>query len=97
MKFVKVLTIWDTVSCIKNSSSYFEEDKYFISADQIFLYKRNSKWHAPKGYCFVKPIQSNNKFSTEHERPLIGVIKYVDKDLLKNGINTLANIFNFLS
>ena len=70
----------------KNSRAFMDDDHYFIEDDQIFLYKRNGKWNAPKGYCFVKPIQSNNKFSTEHERPLIGVIKYVDKDLLKNGI-----------
>jgi hypothetical protein len=70
----------------KNSSSYFEEDKYFITADQIFLYKRNSKWHALKGFCFVKPLKSNDKFNTDKERPLIGVIKYTDKALEKNGI-----------
>jgi hypothetical protein len=70
----------------KNSKSFIDEDHYFIQDDQIFLYKRNGKWNAPKGYCFVKPIKSNDNFSTEHERPLIGVIKYVDKSLLKNGI-----------
>lgn len=70
----------------KNSTSFINEDHYFIQDDQIFLYKRNGKWNAPKGYCFVKPIQSNDKFSTEHERPLVGIIKYVDKNLLKNGI-----------
>ena len=48
--------------------------------DQIFLYKRNNKWHAPKGYCFVKPIQSNN-ILLEKEVPLRGIIKYVDKEL----------------
>lgn len=70
----------------KNSSSYFEEDKYFITTDQIFLYKRKNKWHAPKGFCFVKPLKSKNKFDTNNERPLVGVVKYVDKALEKNGI-----------
>lgn len=70
----------------KNSSSYFEEDKYFITADQIFLYKRKDKWHALKGFCFVKPLKSNDKFTTDQERPLIGIIKYTDKALEKNGI-----------
>jgi len=58
----------------RNSSSYFKEDKYIISQDQIFLY--NSK--ATPGYSFVKPIKSINKFDVDVERPLVGVIKYSD-------------------
>jgi len=63
----------------RNSKSYYKEDQYFVYKDQIFLYKRNGKWHAPKGYCFVKPIESNNII--EKEIPLRGIIKYVDKEL----------------
>ena len=70
----------------KNSSSFLSEDKYFVDVDQIFLYKRNKQWQAPKGYCFVKPIQSIDKFDPNPERPLIGIIKFVDKELQKNGI-----------
>lgn len=70
----------------KNSSSFFEEDKYFITDEQIFLYKRDNKWHAPKGFCFVKPLKSKDKFDTNNERPLIGIIKYADKDLIKDNI-----------
>ena len=44
----------------KNSRSYYMEDKYFVSPDQIFLYKKNNEWHTLEGYCFVKPIVSNN-------------------------------------
>jgi hypothetical protein len=70
----------------RNGRAFLEEDKYFVDAEQIFLYKRNKLWRAPKGYCFVKPIESIDKFDTNPERPLIGVIKFVDKDLQKNGI-----------
>jgi hypothetical protein len=63
----------------KNSRSYYKEDEYFVSLDQIFLYKRNKKWQAPKGFCFVKPIKSNDII--EKEVPLRGIIKYVDKEL----------------
>jgi hypothetical protein len=69
-----------------NSKSYFNEDTYFVDSSQIFLYKRNGEWYAPKNYCFVKPIQSNNIFSTDFETPLTGVVKYLDKSLAKNGI-----------
>ena len=40
----------------------------------------NNKWNAPKGYCFIKPIKSNNII--EKEVPLRGIIKYVDKQLI---------------
>ena len=71
---------YDVRGIERNSRSYWEENKYFVKSDQIFLYKRNNKWQAPKGYCFVKPIQSNN-ILLEKEVPLRGVMKYVDKEL----------------
>jgi len=62
----------------KNSRSYFNESTYFINHDQIFLYKRNEKWIAPKGYCFVKPLKAIDQFNIESEKPLQGVVKYSD-------------------
>ena len=61
----------------KNSRSYWKENKYLISEDQIFLYKQGS-WKAMPGYSFIKPLKAINKYNTEDERPLIGVIKYSD-------------------
>jgi hypothetical protein len=69
----------------KNSRSYYMEDKYFVSPDQIFLYKKNNEWHTPEGYCFVKPIVSNNILLNDKEVPFKGIVKYVDKKL--SGIN----------
>ena len=71
----------------KNSRSYFQEDKYFCYYDQIFLYKRNGKWHTPPGFCFVKPIHSLNSFTTDKEEPLTGVLKHVGSDLRSFGLN----------
>ena len=62
----------------KNSRSYFNESTYLINKDQIFLYKRYWEWKAPKGYCFVKPLKSIDKFNIESEKPLQGIIKYSD-------------------
>jgi len=61
----------------RNSRSYWKEDKYIISEDQIYLYKRKD-WVAMPGYSFVQPIKCNNKLSVETEQPLVGVIKYTD-------------------
>ena len=70
---------WYNVKGIeKNSRAYFDENTYFINHDQIFLYKRDKKWIAPKGYCFVKPLKAIDKFNTESEKPLQGVVKYSD-------------------
>jgi len=71
---------WHNVKGIeKNSRSYFNESTYFITPDQIFLYKRNDKWIAPKGYCFVKPLKElNDQFNIKLERPFIGIVKYSD-------------------
>ena len=70
---------WHDVKGVeKNSRSYFDENTYLITQDQIFLYKRFWEWQAPKGYCFVKPLKAINKFNIESERPLIGIVKYSD-------------------
>tara|TARA_R100000697_G_scaffold70367_1_gene82868 strand:+ start:509 stop:1099 length:591 start_codon:yes stop_codon:yes gene_type:complete len=70
---------WHNVKGIeKNSRSYFDENTYFINNDQIFLYKRNKDWIAPKGYCFVKPLKAVDKFNIDQEKPLQGVVKYSD-------------------
>ena len=61
----------------KNSKSYWKDNKYIISQDQIYLYKHKN-WIAMPGYSFVKPLKAINKYNTEDERPLIGVIKYSD-------------------
>jgi len=70
---------WHNVKGVeKNSRSFFNEDTYFISDDQIFLYKRNDKWIAPKGYCFVMPLKAQNPFNIDMEKPLQGIVKYSD-------------------
>jgi hypothetical protein len=58
----------------KNSRSYWKEDKYLVSEDQIFLY--NNK--AMPGFSFVKPLEAIDNFNIKCERPLVGVIKYSD-------------------
>jgi hypothetical protein len=70
---------WHNVKGVeKNSKSYFNESTYFIGKDQIFLYKRNKNWFAPKGYCFVKPLKAVDQFNIESEKPLQGIVKYSD-------------------
>ena len=70
---------WHNVKGIeKNSRSFFDENTYLINQDQIFLYKRNDTWNAPKGYCFVKPLKAIDQCNIESEKPLQGIVKYSD-------------------
>ena len=62
----------------KNSRSYFNEKTYLINFDQIFLYKRDKDWIAPKGYCFIQPIKETDQFNVKTEKSLVGVVKYSD-------------------
>jgi len=66
----------------QNSKNYINDKTYAIKEDQIFAYKRNNKWKPLDGYCFVKPIQSYDKLSTNKEQPLIGIMKYKDNTLI---------------
>ena len=66
----------------RNSRSYWKDDKYLISGEQIYLYKRKD-WIAMPGFSFIKPLEATNKFNVESERPLIGVIKYSDNTFNK--------------
>ena len=61
----------------RNSRSYWKEDKYLITEDQIFLYKQK-EYKAMPGFSFIKPLKAINNFNIENERPLIGVVKYSD-------------------
>jgi hypothetical protein len=70
----------------KNSRAYFNEDTYFINDDQIFLYKRDDEWIAPKGYCFVMPLKAVDQFNIESEKPLQGIVKYSDGTVKVNDL-----------
>ena len=66
----------------RNSSSYFKDDLYFASIDQIYMY--NDKCHL--NYCFVKPILSNNNLDVIKEQPNVGIVKYTNSSLEVVGI-----------
>ena len=71
----------------KNSRSYFNESTYFITQDQIFLYKRDGEWKAPKGYCFIKPLkETDDPLNVNIEKPLIGIVKYSDGTVEENDL-----------
>ena len=72
----------------KNSKSYIDENTYCVKEDQIYSYNRNNQgWKTLNGFCFVKPIKSNNNFNTEKEKVLVGIMKYMDPLLKEYNIS----------
>ena len=73
----------------KNSRSYFNENTYLVKLDQIFLYKRNDKWKATDGYCFVQPIKQRNSLDVETEEQCVCIVKYTDD------VNEIGDLVGF--
>ncbi len=63
----------------KNSKSYYEDNMFFVAPDQIFAFKPNKEWISLDDFCFIKPIENNDKFSLDKEKPLVGILKYFNK------------------
>ena len=54
------------------------------------LVEKYNQWEAADGFCFVKPIKSNDELNIIKERPLIGIMKYTNKDLPNINNNDLV-------
>jgi len=61
-----------------NSRSYYKENQYFLSLDQMYMYNNGVEWRALNGYCFVKPLINKDILDQEKEIPLMGIVKYSD-------------------
>jgi len=66
----------------KNSSTFFKDDLYFVSPEQIYMY--NLKPHL--NYCFVKPLKNQNLLENRKEQPNVGIVKYSNNALEAVGI-----------
>lgn len=78
---------YDMKGKAKNSRSYYDEDLYFVSIDQIYLYGKPGKWKSFGDRCFIQPIKNNDNLSLEKERKLIGILKYGNSSLNELKIN----------
>ena len=65
-----------------NSGTYFKEDLYFCSAEQIYMY--NLKPHL--NYCFIKPLKNQSFLENRKEQPNVGIVKYSNSYLEALGI-----------
>ena len=74
----------------KNSRGYIDENTYLAQESQIFLYKRNNKWKAIDGYCFVQPIKQRDNLSKDKEENCVGIVKYTD------GVYSIDDLVGFM-
>ena len=65
----------------KKSKSFYKDNLYFVSPNQIYAYKRTTQWKALKGFNFIQPLKENNMFSINKEKPLVGILKFKDPNL----------------
>ena len=66
----------------RNSSTYFKDDLYFVSLEQIYMY--NLKSHL--NYCFIKPLKNQEFLNNRKEQPNVGIVRYTNKTLEALGI-----------
>ena len=66
-----------------DSSSYFMDNKYFVYPDQIFMYRQSTEWKPIDNFCFVKPLENDDMFSSLNEIEHVGIVKYVDNKHIK--------------
>ena len=76
----------------RNSSTYFKDDLYFVSPEQIYMY--NLKPYL--NYCFVKPLKNQSFLNNRKEQPNVGIVKYTNKTLEALGI-TSGTLITFTS
>tara|TARA_R100000742_G_C4255360_1_gene73320 strand:+ start:193 stop:801 length:609 start_codon:yes stop_codon:yes gene_type:complete len=70
-----------------DSRSYFKDNLYFVSVDQIYLYKNNNKWKSFGDRCFIKPIKNNDHLRNKKEEPYTGIVKISNDKLETSNIN----------
>jgi len=76
-------TFYDMKGEKKKSRSFFKDNLYFCSIDQIYLYKNSNGWNSFGDRCFVKPIKSKDNLTVDKEASLIGILKYGNSSLDK--------------
>ena len=80
-------TFYDTRGVKKVSRSWFKEDLYFVSLDQIYLYKHNNHWNTFNDRCFIQPIKNNDDKIVDKEEKIKGILKYGNPYLKNLDIN----------
>tara|TARA_R100000742_G_C4271732_1_gene90748 strand:- start:496 stop:1185 length:690 start_codon:yes stop_codon:yes gene_type:complete len=69
----------------KNSKSYFKDNLFFCSPDQLYLYK-DKEWNTFNDRCFIKPIKTDSIYTNKHFESNLGILYYSNEYLKNNNI-----------
>ena len=83
-------TFYDMKGRKKKSRSYFKDNLYFCSIDQIYLYKNKNGYHSFGDRCFIQPIKDKSDLTLDKEQKLAGILKYGNSCLNKRLILILV-------
>ena len=72
----------------RSSTNYFQDNLFFVDEERFFMYKNKNGWNAYGKYCFIKPSEKEDYYLMSHdvEQPLIGYVKYANKELNSFGV-----------
>ena len=73
----------------KSGKSFLKDNLFLVDNEQFFMYHNGTDWCAHDRYCYVKPIKTEESiiFKNTKEEPLVGIIKYPNENLIKQGVN----------
>jgi hypothetical protein len=82
-------TYYDMKGNHRSGKSFFKDDLFLVDHDQFFLYNDGVEWKCPGKYCFIEPVGPEHSwlFNPLSHQPLIGKIKYINKELIDLGLS----------
>ncbi len=69
----------------KNSKSFFKDNLFFVTEDQIYMVDKGDGWKPLPGFSFVQPVQDTRRFKMDKELPLHGIVIYTDNPEVNPG------------
>jgi len=73
----------------KSGKSFISDNQFLLDEDQWFMAKHNGLWKCHSKYCFVRPIEKDERIlhTSNTFEPLTGIIAYGNKELSLMGVN----------
>jgi hypothetical protein len=74
---------------IKSTASHVFDDTFMVMPEHVFLYKNegDDEWTAEDNFVFVRPVQSESKYSHKKYEKLWGEVVYSNEHLSESGVS----------
>jgi hypothetical protein len=60
----------------KSTASHFLDDLFFVEEDRIYLYSSGDEWKCNGRFCFIKPLENDNKLDPSTLKEFWGTMRY---------------------